>query len=105
MDSHGRKPDSGFFNELVRVLATSPTRRPSQTLATQITALRELPQAVGGEGGGVGGLPCTSSLLVVFNTAIHACAAGGDWRLALDLLEELEGEGLRYVVSPTHPPA
>jgi pentatricopeptide repeat domain-containing protein 1 len=31
---------------------------------------------------------------VVFNTAIHACAGGGDWRHALELLEEMKKEGL-----------
>ena len=47
-------------------------------------------------GASIGGMvSCSTSLLVVFNTAIHACAAGGDWRLALELLEELKADGLR----------
>jgi len=95
MAGHGRRPESVFFDELVRVLATSPTRRPSQTLASQISALRRLPLSQAQEGGTGVSVPCSSTLLLVFNTAIHACAAGGDWRLALDLLHELKGEKLR----------
>lgn len=31
---------------------------------------------------------------MVYNTAIHACAGGGDWRHALELLEAMAAEGL-----------
>lgn len=147
MERHDLKPDSAFFNEIVRVLAGTG-RRP-QNLGSQISALRQvrpipsrpatsqssqlggfLPpsslslvlflsfpptlssssssplsiylsiyvhsiytqQSPGTSGGAMAS--CSTSLLVVFNTAIHACAAGGDWRLALELLEELKADGL-----------
>jgi pentatricopeptide repeat protein len=124
MEGHGLKPDGRFFEALVRVLATSPSSSPvarlrqqqrqqeqeqrqqeaedetESTAATasslptpQASALRKLPW--GGAGPVAALSSCSSSLLVLFNTAIHACAAGGDWRLALDLLHDMKKEGLR----------
>lgn len=105
MEGHGLKPDGRFFEALVRVLATSPSSSPVARLRQQqreqrrqrrqegaeeegegegrgiavgrdemSTALRKLPW--GGEGPLAALSSCSSSLLVLFNTAIHACAAG-----------------------------
>ncbi len=113
MEGHGLKPDGRFFEALVRVLATSPSTSPVARLRQQQeqqrqqqeevatttpqaqakSALRKLPW--GGAGPVAALSSCSSSLLVLFNTAIHACAAGGDWRLALDLLHDMKKEGLR----------